>query len=128
MAYPYEISEAGKKMFTDRLVKLRVGDKCTKVVTLLGPPFSQEPIAAKEHDKPLGMRVTYYFKKKGDGVNERYDQSVTLDFDNDKRLVRVGLQNLPDLADQLTTVDVTATRWNDNTKAAEVTVRKKSQQ
>jgi outer membrane protein assembly factor BamE (lipoprotein component of BamABCDE complex) len=91
------MGEAEKKAFFEKLETVRRRESYDEVVKVLGSPFSQNAISAKKHDRPLGTRLTYYVRKLGDGVNERYDQSVTLDFDNDKKLVAVRLQNLADL-------------------------------
>jgi len=114
---------AEKKAFFDKVKALRREKTYAEVVQLLGPPYSQEAISAKEHDRPLGTCLCYYVRKLSDGVNEKYDQSVDLNFDNGNNLASVGLQNLTDLCEQLNDLPVTATRWNDLTKEIDVTVK-----
>lgn len=98
MAYPYEMTSDRKKAFVEGIKSLHAGQSSNEVVKLLGHPDSQYTISAKEHDRPLGRRFVYYLKKKGDGVNEEYDQSVSLDFDNQDVMSGALVQNVPDLA------------------------------
>jgi hypothetical protein len=112
MAYPYEMPADRKKAFVDLIKSLRAGQSYNEVVKLLGPPDSEEGISAKEHNRSLGWHIRYYLKKKGDAVNEVYDQSVALDFGNRDGLNLVLVQNLPDLVDQIRNLPVAWSNCN----------------
>ena len=84
--YPYEMSAEGKREFLKKVNTLRHGQPYEAIVKLLGPPYIQQVISAKEHERPLGTRIYYYLKKLDDGVNENFDQYICLGFDNDTRL------------------------------------------
>jgi hypothetical protein len=126
-AYPYEMAAERKTAFLEGVRTLRSGQQLNEVVRLLGPADRQYTISAKEHDRPLGERITYYLRKKGDGVNEHFDQSVSVDFDVHDRLASLGIQNLPDLTDQITNLPVSATYWNERTGEIESTVKRGDQ-
>jgi hypothetical protein len=83
LTYPYDLGEPEKQHFLDKFKALRPGQPYKAVVELLGAPHMQTKISAMEHDRSFGIRLDYYVKKQDDGVNEKFDQSVTLDFDND---------------------------------------------
>ena len=121
--FPYEMGEAEKQHFLDKFKTLRQGEPYKEVVELLGPPYRQQRISAMEHARPLGIRLIYYVKKLDNGVNVKFDQFVSLEFDNDLKLASVGLQNLSELSQQLTDLPVTATNWNKLTKNIDILVR-----
>ena len=119
ITYPYEMLPGVKFAFFAKIKALRRGETRANVVRLVGPPDTQYNISAKEHNRPLGTRLCYYVKKLDTGVNEKYDQSVSIDFDNDDKLVCLGIQNLYDL-EGLTNVPLTGTRWNNLKNEIEV--------
>lgn len=123
MTYPYAMSEENRRAFLDNVRALHPRQPLNEIVAILGSPDSRYTISAKEHGRPLGIRICYYLKKIGDGVNEKYDQSVDLDLDNGGRLLSIGLQNLPELAGRITGLPVTASRWDDSKKRIEVNSR-----
>jgi hypothetical protein len=90
LSFPYDMDVSEKKAFCDKLQSLRPGQAIDEVRKFLGPPFYQEQIRGKESNAPVtGIRLTYYLKKLGDGVNEKLDQYVNLIFNNDGHLIAI---------------------------------------
>lgn len=90
MPYPYNMSQGEKEQFLKRVRTLRAGEAYEVVLNALGPPYSESAIQAKGPNSPVrGTSIKYYLRKLGRGVNDKYDQCVSLNFDNDKRLTSV---------------------------------------
>lgn len=90
MRFPYDMPAEQKTKFIAAVRTLKVGDSHAEVVRILGIPYSEEPICAKERcDAPVtGTFTTYCLKKeRQDNVNQRLDEYVNLIFDNGGRLV-----------------------------------------
>ena len=83
-------------------------------------------ISTKTDDQPRGVRLEYYVKKLQGPVNEKTDRSVIVEFNNDKKLVRVAVRNLPELFKRLTGVSATQTYWDDTNNGIEVEEREPS--
>jgi hypothetical protein len=89
LTYPYEMNRTERTRFLGKLAALYRGETYEEVVKVLGPPFSQDKISAKENERPLGIRLHYYMKKLGNGMNERFDYCVSLNFGTDNRLLSI---------------------------------------
>ena len=114
--YPYEMDADQQKKLCDKVASLRQGDTYSDVVKLLGTPTCESVISSYPSRKPgppKGVRLDYYIRKLHSTVSERDDRSITIDFNNDKRLVWIGTRNLRDLFKRLTRVDATQTYWDE---------------
>ena len=126
MKYPYELREDQQEQLFDKVERLRQGEPYSDVVKSLGPPFEEVVISTKTDDQPRGVRLEYYVKKLQGPVNEKTDRSVIVEFNNDKKLVRVAVRNLPELFKRLTGVSATQTYWDDTNNGIEVEEREPS--
>jgi len=124
LTYPYEMSTAEKKRLIESLKTMRPGEPYKAAVKLLGPPFIQQLRGPKEGDAITGSTVEYYVKKIGDGVSMN-DQFVDLNFDNDKKLVDIDVQNSAEICKQITKLPVTEGTW-DNTTGQMKMIRRKA--
>lgn len=88
--YPFEMKPKEQKDLFDKLKTLRPGQSYESVLKLLGPPYIQTVISAKEHPKPLGISVIYYTRKRDDLVNEKIDRYIDLTFGIDLHLTSIG--------------------------------------
>jgi hypothetical protein len=91
MNFPYAMPAEQRPKFLATVRALKAGDSHALVIRVLGTPYSDDPISAKErYDAPIvGTYTTYYLKKeRGDNVNEKLDEYINLTFDEGGKLVR----------------------------------------
>ena len=95
LTYPYRMSDLDKSSILRNLALLSIGDEYSTVVRVMGPPYIQKEISAKEHGRILGIRLVYYIEKNDSGVNEKLDKSITFEFDLTLRLKSMS-SNVPE--------------------------------
>ena len=126
IAYPYEMDSATRRTFLDKVKTLRRGDSYDRIVQLLGQPSNQYANSAMEHDRPLGVCLTYHAKRLGDGVNLKYDAYLLVDLDNNQKLVWMAEHNLPEIAEYVSAQNGNkSNRDNENNSSNGLTRRKK---
>ena len=119
ITYPFEMGDEEKNKFLGTLKTLKPGDEYDTVVRFLGRPYSQHLIAGKEPRAPVrGISLTYYLKKPGDGVNDKYDHNISLDFDTNKRLTAIDTNIAGLTFGSLTGINTGMTKMDEVEKSA----------
>ena len=86
----FRISEGQRQVFVDKVQQVKIGDTRQSVESLLGKPDFDILTGKKEKPQATGRRVRYYVTMyEKDGVNERFDESVTFRFDLSDHLRRI---------------------------------------
>jgi len=115
--HPYEMDADQRKKLCDKVASLRQGDSYAEVVKLLGAPTTEDLIMSyplKEPGPPRGVRLEYYIRRLHSDANERDDQSIELDFDNNRKLTYIATRNLQELFKRLTRVNALQTYWDES--------------
>lgn len=125
---PYEMDAVQKKHFLATIKTLHPGQSREAVVALLGPPYSERKIQAKGPRAPVrGILLNYYITKAAGAGNEG-DSHVSFIFDNDNKLIRLSVQNIDGLSEQITKLPVREFWWDDNLKrTVEIEKKKKKE-
>jgi hypothetical protein len=87
--YYYEMDKKQQKAFNEKLGSIKIGDSVHKVKMILGEPTYDQTLVSKEGE--FRARVLQYCIKiwKKNLVNEKYDKSVWLIFDEEGKLIRI---------------------------------------
>jgi hypothetical protein len=97
----FQLSDQELRSLIANVRKVQLGDTRQKVKELLGEPCSDDLVAPKETNTPIGRFVTYCATKQDKNlVNERLDKSVMFRFDTSDRLTKIistvpGIPNRP---------------------------------
>jgi hypothetical protein len=92
----YFVMELSKqKLLLQKIAKLHQGELLEKVIKKLGKPDYDTILMPKEPSKNSLHTLEYCLKKyRENGVNEKIDQSITLEFDREGRLQKYHFRNI----------------------------------
>lgn len=98
--YFYEMEEKKKEEFFKKLDLIKIGDSVQRVKTVLGEPTYDQKLVGKKGE--YVVRVLKYYIKilEKDIVNEKYDKSVRLLFNEENKLTEIE-SNIEGLQDKI---------------------------
>jgi len=85
-----EVSISEKKELLEKIIKINIGDSYQKVISTLGKPTSEQPLAQKGFNKIIGKEIVYSAVIwEQNLVNEYYDEYITIFLNEDNAVKNV---------------------------------------